>query len=314
VKRIAFLLTLLLIASHSLADWPQRLFAPYVWLGSNDEFQMTQCQETTGQQHYTLAFIIADKDGKAAWFGRVPIDKNLYADQIEAIRKLGGDVIISFGSAAGPELALANNSAQKLEAEYQSVVERYKFTWLDFDIEGKALRDEAANARRNQAIAALQKRNPALRVTFTLPVDPNGISRSSQNMLADAKSKSVKIFSANIMVMDFGARFSKDKKMSDIAIASALKTHEQLVTIDPNIQLGLCPMIGQNDVKDEVFSLEDAKVLRQWAKTQPWVCSFSFWSINRDTGKPGRREGATRSGIDQQPWEFTHIFQQFATP
>ena len=27
------------------------------------------------------------------WDGRVPMDRNLYADQIKAIRQLGGDVI-----------------------------------------------------------------------------------------------------------------------------------------------------------------------------------------------------------------------------
>src|SRR3954464_3668218 len=137
MKPLAFLILLLITCGQSLADWPQRLFAPYVWLGSNDGLQLTQCEEATGQKHFTLAFIIADKEGKAAWFGRVPMEKNLYADQIEPLRKHGGDVIISFGGAAGPELALANNDPEKLESEYQSAVDRYKFTWLDFDIEGK---------------------------------------------------------------------------------------------------------------------------------------------------------------------------------
>jgi hypothetical protein len=308
---------MILIAAFTLcsgvrADWPARVFAPYVWLGSNDGFQMADCQSATGQKHYTLAFIIADKQGKAAWFGREPIEKNLYAEQIEIIRKLGGDVIISFGGAAGPELALANDDATKLETEYQSVIDHYKFTWADFDIEGKALRDEQANGRRNQAIAGLQKKNPQLRVTFTLPVDPNGISRSAQNLLSDAGSKNVKVYSVNIMVMDFGPRFSKDKQMSDVAIASAQKTRKQIEAIDPSIQIGLCPMNGQNDVKEEVFTLDDARALAAWAAKQPWICSLSFWSANRDTGKPGRREGTTRSGIQQQPWDFINIFKTFS--
>jgi chitinase len=305
---------LLLFASQAHADWPARVFAPYVWLGSNDGLKLTDCESATGQKHFTLAFIIADKNGKAAWFGREPLEKNLYAEQIESIRKHGGEVIISFGGAAGPELALANDDAGKLELEYQSAIDRYKFTWLDFDIEGKALRDEQANQRRNQAIAAIQKKNPTLRVTFTLPVNPNGISEHSQKMMADAKAKGIKIYSANIMVMDYGARISKDKKMGDLAIECAIKTRQQVEKIDPSIQIGLCPMIGQNDVKEEIFTLDDAKTLRDWASKQEWICSLSFWSANRDTGKPGRREGTTRSGIQQQPWEFTRIFQPFAPP
>src|SRR3954468_15521143 len=231
MKRFVFFCAFLFLIAPSRADWPERIFAPYVWLGSNDGFELTACEQATGQKHYTLAFIIADKQGKAAWFGRESIEKNLYAEQIQTIRKHGGDVIISFGGAAGPELALANDDATKLEAEYQSVIDQYKFTWADFDIEGKALRDDQANQRRNQAIAGLQKKNPQLRVTFTLPVDPNGISRSARSLLADAKSKNLKVYSVNIMVMDFGPRFSKDKKMSDVAIASAQKTRQQIEVI-----------------------------------------------------------------------------------
>jgi len=60
--------------------------------------------------------------------------------------------------------------------------------------------------------------------------------------------------------------------------------------------------------------LDDAKVLLAWAQSQPWVCSLSFWSVNRDSGKPGKhKNGNTTSGIEQKPWEFTTIFKQFTT-
>jgi chitinase len=242
------------------------------------------------------------------------MEKNLYAEQIAAIRKRGGDVIISFGGAGGTELGIAEKDVAVLEAKYQSIIDRYQFTWLDFDIEGKALGNTEANERRNVAIAALQKKNPGLRVTFTLPVDPNGIGRNSRAMLSDAKAKGIQIYSANIMTMDYGVRHSAGKKMSDVSIASALKTYEQVQAIDPAIKVGLCPMIGQNDVKEEVFSLEDARALRDWAMDKPWICSIHFWSSNRDTGKPGRNPGVTRSGIQQQPWDFTNIFKSFTAP
>src|SRR6267142_1507907 len=170
MKKILLLITV--FASFVRADWPARVFAPYVWLGSNDNLQLTECDDATGQKHFTLAFIIADKQNNPAWFGRIPMDKNFYAEQIEAIRKRGGDVIISFGGAAGTELAIAEKDAAALEAKYQSIIDRYKFTWFDFDIEGKALRDEEANGRRNAASAGLLAKNPGLRISYTLPVDP----------------------------------------------------------------------------------------------------------------------------------------------
>jgi len=52
--------------------------------------------------------------------------------------------------------------------------------------------------------------------------------------------------------------------------------------------------------------------LKDWADRQKWVCSLSFWSINRDAGnKPGKHASNTNSEILQKPWAFTNIFKSF---
>jgi hypothetical protein len=299
------------IAPAICADWPSRIFAPYMYVGAGDDFKLTDCDDACGQKYYTIAFIIADKQNNPAWDGRIPMEDNFYADQIAAIRSRGGDVIVSFGGEAGTELALADQDVASLQSKYQSIIDRYKLTWLDFDIEGDALENTDANQRRNTVLAGLQAKNPGLIISYTLPVDPHGISDDAQSLLADAKAKGVKVHSVNVMTMDFGRKFSKGKKMSDVSIASAIKAHEQCLNIDPGIQIGLTPDIGQNDEKSEIFSEDDAKALRDWAVAQPWVCSLSFWASNRDNGKPGKKDDDTRSGIPQQPWDFTNIFKTF---
>ena len=301
------------IGSAKAATWPAKVFAPYMYIGSGDDFKLTECDDACGQKFYTIAFIISDKQGNPAWDGRWPMEQNLYADQINLIRARGGDVIASFGGEAGTEPALAETNLPALEAKYQSVVDRYKLTWLDFDIEGDSLSKTDANARRNAALAWLQTNNPGLKISYTLPVDPNGISTESRSLLTDAKSKGLKVFSANVMTMDFGTHFTRGKKMSDVSIASALKAHEQCQAIDPYIQIGLTPMIGQNDERSEVFTQDDAKALLAWAQSQPWACSLSFWSVNRDAGKKGDARGNTANGVSQRPWEFTSIFKSFTT-
>src|SRR5450756_2836231 len=140
--------------------------------------------------------------------------------------------------------------------------------------------------------------------------------RSTQSRSSAAsdvyKAKDVKVFSVNVMTMDFGADFTKGKTMSEVSIASTVKAYEQCQKIDPAIKIGITPMIGQNDEKSEIFSLDDAKTLKQWADTQPWVCSLSFWASNRDAGKPGKKGNDNNtSGIQQKPWEFTSVFQPF---
>jgi hypothetical protein len=311
---ISFALVLCPVFAATCADWPARVFAPYMYIGADDHFQITRCDDVCGQKFYTLAFIIGDRQGRPAWDGRFPMEQNLYSQEINAIRNRGGNVIVSFGGAAGTEIAISETNVVVLEAKYQSVIGRYKFTWLDFDIEGNALTNSSANERRNTILADLQSKNAGLIISYTLPVDPDGISAESQKLLADAVAKGLKVHSVNVMTMDFGSHFSRGKKMSDVSIASAVKAHEQCNAIAPDILIGLTPMIGQNDEAGEVFSQKDAKALEKWAQKQPWICSLSFWASNRDTGHTGKNKTDNdTSGIQQKPWEFTTIFKSFTT-
>lgn len=309
---VTFIATSFMVLSARAADWPARVFAPYMYLGADDNFKLTECDDACGQKHYTLAFIIADKDGNPAWDGRFPLEENRYADQVDAIRKRGGDLIVSFGGEAGKELALLEPDVDKLQAKYQAVIDRYHFTWLDFDIEGKAMKDHDANHRRNAAIKNLQAKYPNLIVSFTVPVDPNGMNEESVKMMSDAKSQGVKVHSANVMTMYFGPKFNKKMNMIEMCTASADKAHEQTTAIDPAIQVGLCPMIGHNEDMHEDFTVSDAKQLADWAGKQPWICSMSFWCSNRDAGPSKKKDGNTESGLPQQPWDFSKAFQTFA--
>jgi hypothetical protein len=299
-----------------------------MYIGQGDSFKLMDCYKACGLKYYTLAFFIAredrTKDGgkwshvyhkEPAWDGTTPLDQNLYADQIDAIRKEGGDVIASFGGADGKEIAFVEDDPVALQADYQAIIDRYHFTWLDFDIEGGSLDMKIpANQRRNVVIALLQKKNPGLRVSFTLPVDPDGISDDSQGLLGDAVAKGVKVYSANLMVMYFGDKFiNKGKSEGQLGIDSANKAHEQLLKIDPQILVGLCPCLGENGSKTELFTLDDAKVLKDFADKTPWVGSMHYWSINGDTGKARHRRAATEPTAQNKPWAFAEIFQTFTS-
>jgi len=311
--------------------WPARVFAPYMYLGANDGFKLTDCDDACGLKHYTLAFIIARQEGRGTnatyrkeptWDGRFPMEQNLYKDQIDAIRKRGGDVIVSFGGEAGRELAIVEEDPAALQAKYQSVIDRYHFTWLDFDVEGSNLdRNAEASRRRNAVLAALQTKNPGLIISYTLPVDPGGLSKASQALLADAKAKGVKVHSANIMVMYFGKKYiNKGKSEGELGVESANKTHEQLQQIDPSISVGLCPCLGRNGSPDEVFTLDDARTLKAFADKTPWVCSLHYWSINGDAGRPRRSQtpaGTNAPPVSSpeppKPWSFANIFKSFTS-
>ena len=297
---------------HARAAWPQRVFAPYMYVGAGDDFKLTACDDACGVKYYTLAFIIARQEGRGkdvtylkepSWDERVAMRQNFYNGEIEAIRNRGGDVIMSFGGEAGRELAIVEEDPAALRAAYQGIIDRYHFTWLDFDIEGSNLaKNPEASRRRNAVLAELQKANPGLRVSYTLPVDPNGLSAASRELLTDAKAKGVRVYSVNLMVMYFGKGFiGKGKGEGELGVESAKTAYAQLQKIDPNVRVGLCPCLGRNGSKDEVFGLQDAKVIRAFADATPWVVSLHYWSINDDA----KGKGGTRA------WAFAELFKGF---
>jgi chitinase len=109
-------------------------------------------------RQFNLAFVVYGGGGcTPEWGGVTAIGDDPVAAQIGALRAIGGDVRISFGGEDGSELAQTCTSVSQLEAAYQQVISAYDVNKIDFDIEGAAVDDAAANALRDQALVALQK-------------------------------------------------------------------------------------------------------------------------------------------------------------
>ena len=82
-------------------QWPNRILAPYVYLYQWGAFDIASCIDATGVKLWTLAFITGNDWGHPTWGGSDSIDIPFYSNYINTIRSKGGDVIISFGGAAG---------------------------------------------------------------------------------------------------------------------------------------------------------------------------------------------------------------------
>jgi hypothetical protein len=148
-------------------------------------YDLVSAARNEGLRYFTLAFVVADANKLPAWGGYTANEVNGGAfdsavrSQIAGLRALGGDVSVSFGGAANQELAEVITDGAALKNAYQSVIDAYGLTHIDFDIEGAAVADHASIDRRSQAIAALQQAAAAagkeLDVSFTLPVLPSGL-------------------------------------------------------------------------------------------------------------------------------------------
>ncbi|MEC4018066.1 chitinase [Streptomyces sp. H27-D2] len=289
-------------------------FAPYVDTSLAPSYDMLGTAKATGVKEFNLAFVTSGGGCTPKWGGVTELGDGAVAQQISKLREAGGDVRVSFGGAAGSELGLACKSAAELEKAYAKVVDRFKLTKVDFDIEGGALPDTAANTRRAQAIAGLQKSHSGLNASFTLPVMPEGLTQDGVNLLADAKKNGVKVSAVNIMAMDYGPAYAGD--MGQYAIDAATATHKQLKSA---LGLGdaaawkavaVTPMIGVNDVNVEIFKVDDAKQLVKFAASKK-LGRLSMWSGTRDkqcAGGANNQASPVCSSIVQGSLDFTKAF------
>ena len=316
--------------------WPSHVFAPYVDMTLYPTYNLVAAAQNQGLKYFTLAFVVADPyNNSPSWGGYTSYDVNggdfdkAIQSQILALRQIGGDVMVSFGGAAGQELAQKITSVSALTAAYEQVINAYGLTHIDFDIEGAAEADAASIDRRSQAIAAAQRDATAagrtLAVSFTLPVLPTGLTSDGLAVIQSALNRGVQISGVNVMTMDFGdsAAPSPSGKMGQYVIDSGQSLFNQLKglygTAKSDSQLwsmvGLTPMIGVNDVNTEVFTLADAQAVTAWAK-QKGIGRISMWSLNRDLSDPAGALNwaeATSSSIVQQPFDFSKIFTTFTS-
>jgi Cellulose binding domain/Glycosyl hydrolases family 18 len=295
-------------------------FAPYVDTSLFPPFSLVSTAQATGVKQFNLAFVVAGGSGGCTpeWGGVTAIGDDPVAAQIGALRAIGGDVRISFGGEDGSELAQTCTSVAQLEAAYQQVISTYNVDKIDFDIEGAAIDDTAANARRDQALAALQAADPGLQVSFTLPVLPSGLTSDGVAVLDGAVQAGVQISAVNVMAMDYGdgAAPNPGGMMGTFAIDAATATDAQVASalgISDDAawsKVAVTPMIGVNDTSDEIFTVANAQQLVAFAASKH-LAWLSMWSGARDTECPGGAQDfaqPTCSSIVQTPDEFMDTF------
>jgi chitinase len=300
----------------------ENLVAPYQDVSlSLDESALAHA---AGLKFLTFAFIEAASSTNctAAWGGLGPVSSDgTLTGYVSNIRTAGGDVIFSFGGASGFELADVCTSVSKLQAQYQKVIDKYGAKRLDFDIEvddADSIDNKAAIDLRNRALAALQKANPGLLISYTLPVDVSGLESNALFVLQSAKKFGVTVHSVNIMTMDYGSP-ANPRTEGKNAVSSANNTLAQLAQLGLNAGLGIIVLPGKEDTftssYPEEFTLTDAQTVVTYANAhRSQIDLLSFWELSRDQECPGGGGGPdenTCSSITQQPNQFSHIFEQF---
>jgi len=252
--------------------------------------------------HAVLSFIVASSDGSCSptWgaaYGLSAAAVDLDLDRrITRMQQDGRDLVLSFGGQANDELAQVCDTVGALADAYRQPIERYGITTIDLDIEGAALEDLTTGSRRAEAIAQLQQEIRAgdgdLAVWLTLPVTTGGLTTAGTDMVRVFLEQGVDLAGVNVMTMNFGDSKASDQSMAAASIEALNATHRQLGILyeqggtplgEASLwrKIGATPMIGQNDVRAEVFDLDDAIALNTFAH-QVGLGRVSMWSLNRD--------------------------------
>lgn len=272
----------------------------------------------SGETEYNLSFVLDSGGCTPAWDGEaaepVSTDTAVLAD-VNAIRAAGGDVAVTFGGYNGTELGTDCGSASALAAAYQQVVTKYKLTHVDFDYENGAL--DSNTAIRFGAIATLEKNNPGLKVSLTIPMTTVGFPGSGVDEIKQAVANGARLDVVNIMDFDTGLTSGTETAQTE-AIAndaiSQLETVYGWTAAQAWSHLGITLMNGHTDQPSELFAESDFQNLLAFAQSNH-PSSYSFWSANRDFACPaGVVEPwapGTCSAITQNPYDFTKIIVQY---
>ncbi len=286
--------------------------APYVDMNESTESLLNTAITGHGLKAYTAAFIIGEGCTNI-WGDTEPIGHDPFIDpEIAKAKSEGASLIISSGGADGFPLPWTCTNENTIVSAYQTVINDYGVSRLDFDIEGAAVADPTSAGRLFTAMKTLQSRNSGLQFSATLPVLPTGLTSDGVNILKAAQKVGVKINIVNIMAMDYN---QGNQNMGTAAINAAKATLAQMKSVNSGYtfgNLGITPMIGVND-DGSTFSIANAKAVETFAKSSG-VGRLAFWSVTRDQSCGAAAAVAASpscSGVSQSQLAFTSAFVPF---
>ena len=295
-------------------------FSPYADLTINahwdSQYQdmvpmdLATISQITDIKSYHLAFITDAGQCQPAWGSQATYSatKGWGSHLTDQLRTNKVNYIISFGGASGDDLS-KNCSNADLMTAYKKIIGTYQPQGLDFDIE-----NGTANVpNMMKALVTIQHDYPTLKISFTLPVLPTGLTPEYQPIVQQAQAAGLD-FSVNIMAMDYGPSFNSD--MGQYAIDAATNLFLFLKNLYPNKldseiwnRVEVTPMIGINDVNAEQFTFNNVDTLKNFAEKNH-LGGLSLWSIARDNPCADKWASPVCSGnnLQQKPYEFSARF------
>lgn len=318
MKRLLPALAALAITASASAA-PHAVFGPYQFFGLAPAGTVPRASSVAPdgaplEPGTVLSWAFANGEcGEEVWPGKIPGQAVADANVANATN----DYIISTGGQGGVFTCSSDAGMERFVARYMSP----RLVGFDFDIEA-----EQSLAQLESLITRVrhvQRKYPKLRYSFTVATHAasdgsnHSLNKTGEAVLAALRRNAVSDFVLNLMVMDYGPASKQSCVVRDgrcdmgASAIQAAKNVERKYKV-PFSQIALTPMIGVNDVLENVFTLEDGLIVAE-AVQSLGMAGLHFWSLDRDKPCGEAVSGAdgncsTMPGLPAGAYHRTMIF------
>jgi len=293
---------------------PAGKVAPYLYLGWGRPPSATDVMHRTGVRDFTLSFVLSDGGCRPMWDGERPLRGGRDLATIHAIRRAGGDVVVSFGGWSGKKLGERCATAAALAGAYEKVIDAYRLKAIDVDIEHTEIASGTVRQRVVDALDLVRSdETRPIEIYVTIGTATDGPDGPALDLITRAAAAGLVVDGWTIMPFDFG-RPIRDMGRVTIRAAEGLKADLMTAYAESARaayrSMGISSMNGQTDESDETVTLRDFRTMLRYVRAHH-MARFTFWSLNRDRPCGGRRSADACSGIPQRPWAFTKIVARY---
>ncbi|MGY3804232.1 hypothetical protein ACWNT8_09245 [Pigmentibacter ruber] len=320
---VIFTISYLFYSSNSFSQSISKtIFNPYAefteYLEKKDDLSLKEIIKKNSLKYITLAFIQDADKCLPAWDGLKSnrIDNTEILELLKDIKSTNIAYYISFGGQDGKDLSIKCKSPNDLFQSYEKIIKLYRPIGLDFDLEGRILTNKVALRKLIIALKDLQRIYQNLKISITIPIMPTGLNSTTKKLLLDLKNNNIQ-FTVNLLTMNYSEELNGNMlKYSLSALNNSLlfllKINKKIKKENILNLISITPMIGINDLKNEVFTIQDAKNLI-FENKKLNLSEIRMWSLERDKSCSKNLNLKICSGIkNQKNFEFTNIFNSLS--
>jgi hypothetical protein len=168
------------------------------------------------------------------------------------------------------------------------VIQNLNLQAIDVEFTPEMARNATALRLHTFALAVVKKRHSYLKLGVTLSTStPTGLDADGEAVLKSLATSNTILDLVTINAFNYPSSSVPNGKtaMGLYVIATAEGLYNQIQIIGPRLaKIGIRVMIGQNDVSNQFFSLEDATQVALWANHTSYISLLSYYSVNNDAG------------------------------